>query len=248
MIAVSPCRGCHNEFVDKRCRECVECDKRCAYVTAIGGMTHSMPESGERGAGSREHGPAAALAGYAAVNKYREEMAMTETQEKYTSAGSGAVLTKICSHKDCEHGGRHQNLLDDFDKFSKSKDGRTGFCKSCRRRMQRVLWRGKQAKNAGEKVIKEVKLSSANTSEIIIPADPAPSEDFAAASDEYLLTLDFSGFQGVLEKIKTMAEDELRTPENQVLYWLKGFSRFNENEVELPTNETRPQGKHESGK
>lgn len=41
--AESPCRGCRLERRTKRNRICRECDRRCEFVAALGGMTHSVP-------------------------------------------------------------------------------------------------------------------------------------------------------------------------------------------------------------
>jgi hypothetical protein len=41
--AECPCRGCRTERYSKNNRTCRECERRVAYVTAIGEMTHSVP-------------------------------------------------------------------------------------------------------------------------------------------------------------------------------------------------------------
>lgn len=40
----SPCIGCKLKKADKNNPTCRECSKRVEYVTALGGMTHSVPE------------------------------------------------------------------------------------------------------------------------------------------------------------------------------------------------------------
>ncbi len=49
----------------------------------------------------------------------------------------------------------------------------------------------------------------------------------AAKNDSSVLNINFTGYEQVLDFIKTYAAEELRSPANQVLYWLKGFDAEN---------------------
>lgn len=40
-------------------------------------------------------------------------------------------MKKICSNKDCSHGGKPQELKKGFHKHHGGKDGHTGVCKTC---------------------------------------------------------------------------------------------------------------------
>lgn len=53
----------------------------------------------------------------------------------------------------------------------------------------------------------------------------ASVEDHDAADDPQLLTLDFSACPQLLTRIEAIAAQELRSPANQVLYWLVGYVR-----------------------
>lgn len=193
----SPCRGCELEHADKRNPTCRDCDKRVEFCVALGGMTHSVPErdAGVRDAGVRD------VKTHTQVRPMEEET-MTEVQAEY------AGLTKICSRPSCEHGGTPQ-ALDNFHRATKGKYGRQSECKDCRRILAQKAFKNKR-QGVKKEVKREEKISSVNTANVIIPKD-----------GQHLLTLDFSGFPTILEKIKTTAGEELRTVEMQALYILR---------------------------
>jgi len=119
---------------------------------------------------------------------------------------------KICRHKDCPFGGKPQPL-DDFDNNNSAKDGKSWNCKACRRRMQTEHRARKKAVKKEQK-IKEKPMDDGQGA---IPKNKAETGG-------NILTIDFAGYEQVLNKIADIARDELRTPEMQVLYWLKEFS------------------------
>ncbi len=196
----SPCRGCDLEKEDKNNRVCMMCVDRIEYIKAIGGMTYSVPEEGVKEFAGL---PVRQLASDPA-SPGKEEKTMTEKQEGYQAM-------QICKDLECESKGQPQPL-DDFGIHAPSGN-RLKICTSCfgRRIKEGHARRSKMVEKKPKPIVKkEVKMFSENTSEIIIPKD-----------DEYVLTLDFSGFTEVLEKIQKIAKEQLRTPENQAIYWLK---------------------------
>jgi hypothetical protein len=166
----------------------------------------------------------------------QEEKNMTEEQAEYT------VTMKICSRADCSHGGAPQQL-DDFDTCKKSPDGKKANCKDCRRDMQtrhRLRQRAlrdskKSAPHKPEPMPDDMPVGPGGQAPEVGKTDTKPSgTGFPAcqsvrqagkpAPHPNQLIIDFSRHQEVLESISEIAAAEIRTPENQVLYWLVNYS------------------------
>lgn len=82
--------------------------------------------------------------------------------------------------------------------------------------------------NSGKK--KQKKSASAKSTKIEDLAGPKSQADMS--KNDHTLTIDFSEHIHTLESIKEIAKSEIRTPENQVLYWLSTFSIIIKKEVE----------------
>ena len=177
----NPCIGCPN-YGDYDSHACQNCRKRAAYVTAMGGMTCSMPVALTDLCGRR-----------------REEK-IVKTPKPKTPAGM-----KVCSRKDCKHGGKPQ-LLNDFGNNKNKSDGKQVYCKACHREAAQRHYRKKQVAKAKTKA----------------PAAPANPDNGDRASDAYagdaLLSELFGENDLLLDGLHELADRELRTPRNQLLY------------------------------
>jgi len=114
MTLKNPCRSCsiHLRGGDKNCPECMGCAKRVAYARAVAGWEHPV------------------------VEKIQDEILRPERRQEKENTTMSILPTKICSRKECRHGGKPQPLKD-FDTHSGSKDGKAYMCKDCRREKQR---------------------------------------------------------------------------------------------------------------
>jgi len=111
------------------------------------------------------------------------------------------IKTKVCTSRDCEFKGKEQPLdKEHFDENKVSLDGFAGRCKSCRRRVQRNRRKKERAvlKNAG-----------------ILKTRPERQ------MDDKTIVLDFTKNPELFKIIKKNAEDELRTIEAHLTYWIR---------------------------
>lgn len=132
----------------------------------------------------------------------RRKIKMTEKQADYHTPGSTAVCKKCGAEKDLDQG---------FYKARYNKSGHDSTCKQCRNaaataRQKRYR---RQQPTAAEKQIPPV--AEPDFQEIPPPESPG---------ELHVLELDFSSCPDLLGRIEAIAERELRTPANQVLYWL----------------------------
>lgn len=131
---------------------------------------------------------------------------------------------KVCKHKDCPFNGEPQPL-DDFDNSNNSKDGKSSNCKECRRRMQTKCRKSRKIKKGGRK-------QPAIKTEKVHPLEPRlDPPDIPEYKTEGCLIIDFSKHEHILSHIERIAGHELRSPEMQVLYWLKEFSLLSKKEL-----------------
>ena len=115
--------------------------------------------------------------------------------------------TQICKEPDCEFGGKPQPI-ENFG-IHASSGKRLRVCKKCMSRRMSEGQQRRHEKKRNERPTSNVQHRTSNKKPV---------------ADATSLTIDFSNHPTVLEKIKRIASDELRTPGNQVLYWLKEFS------------------------
>lgn len=119
--------------------------------------------------------------------------------------------TKVCSQADCEHAGQPQPI-ENFGIHGPSGKKRK-MCNAC---FNQRLRDGHQRRHERKK---DERLSEPKAA-----TSRRPTSNKKPVADATSLTIDFSNHLKVFESIKQIAEDELRTPGNQVLYWLKEFS------------------------
>jgi hypothetical protein len=152
-----------------------------------------------------------------ALNESQKE-AVTDIVSGYMAErkpDDGPEPTKACT--DC--GDRRGSLpLDKFPKHAKTKDGRGKICHDClskraraRHERKRRIEKGPaaQAEQSNGRKAKGGERGGEPSPAKEIPGSPAP------------LSIDFKDYPDLLESIKAFASHELRTPENQVLYWLR---------------------------
>lgn len=207
----SPCATCPN-MGDYDSDECRNCSKRLAYVAGIGDMRTSMPVEATdlcgRGSPDKVGRIEAAkerirvrIAEEIEVNKRRRvprsSLSARDPEPKEESMGEKPEF-KICSRKDCEHGGKSQPL-DSFNRCSKAKDGKYSYCKDCVRRI------GKERRSKQEAAAEG-------------PTPPATGD--AAITDL------FCDHPDLLDRLNVLAAEGLRTPRMQLLFLVKETTLF----------------------
>jgi len=143
------------------------------------------------------------------VNAARKEKAMVRDTVNPPAQVKVPPGMKVCSHKDCEHKGKPQPMKA-FDNKKNAKDGKQSNCKSCRRRLQRDHKRKiyADAGNANGK-----------------PAAPKVDVVAASGSTERHLRDFFADAPTILKRLEWLAERELRTPSNQLIYLIMDATR-----------------------
>jgi hypothetical protein len=105
--------------------------------------------------------------------------------------------------------------IENFYRDRNSKKGRKNYCKSC----QRIY----------DQARKDLKKSERTGNLAGIPVMPARNDNeqrqalphAKETAPAHLLMLDFSRYPNILEMVKRQAEEDIRSPENQVLWILK---------------------------
>jgi hypothetical protein len=122
---------------------------------------------------------------------------------------NGMLVMRVC--KKCGE----EKALEEFPKNSQCRDGREGACKAC--------------KNAAKR-----KPAAAKTPSRTVAAPPVEPPEKPAAYpvlelpyDEPVLVVNFENHPDLLDAVRKAADDELRTYESQVLYWIREAVRFN---------------------
>jgi len=148
------------------------------------------------------------------VNMTGEKKIM-ENQSKLDEKDKGeAAETRVCSQSNCEHGGKPQPI-DEF-KIHPRFGTRFKMCNSCLTKRKQIGQQRRHERRKEEKKKMDEHQGKDEYSTEKIKKNEKVEKNF--------LTIDFSKHTTVLEKIGQIAADELRTPEDQVLYWLKEFS------------------------
>jgi len=116
------------------------------------------------------------------------------------------VQTKICSNSECPFKGIPQSL-DDYDNQASTRDGKSSNCKTCRRRIQaQYRKRKKSNKSPAQKTAPEKRTVDVKMSE---------------KPDDKIIRLDFSRHDDIYDDLLKMADEQLRTPENQAMFIFK---------------------------
>jgi hypothetical protein len=158
----------------------------------------------------------------------REEKRMAEgTRGKRDAAAPPAEEMKVCADPLCEHRGEPQPIGN----FARRGRGPRGVMKICRSCWTRRIWEGRRKareEKQGRPREKGHPRGAAPTGgrpAADAPAAAAPSRpeigNRSPLERRNLMLIDFSGNDELLEKIKAIAARELRTPEMQVLYWIR---------------------------
>jgi len=129
--------------------------------------------------------------------------------------------TRICSHPDCPWQGKPQPISN-FNRHS--KHGYQAYCRECQKRMIRLAAEQAEAEKAlaaNRARAKRVKHEDAARRQAAREARKAGVVPSGLALPANSLVIDFSIVPDVFRKIRKIAERELRTPENMVLFILK---------------------------
>lgn len=160
----------------------------------------------------------------------REEKKMGKDSGN-AGAKKAPAKTRVCSDPRCEHLGRAQPI----ENFARSKQASDGIMKVCRSCWARRIAEGRERKNRGEAVdapAAEARATGGSPVQVDATMEGAAVDKFegrripeAAARPRYdrhpSLLIDFTGYEDLLEKIRGVAADEMRSPEMQVLYWIR---------------------------
>ena len=157
----NPCRDCSRLSDNKNDPICMQCNLRVEYVRSLGGANDMQPLLGLNGGGQSP----TVGADYDAGKDYKE----MENE-------------KICSKADCKHGGKPQPL----DEFDKAKGVPLGYCKSCRRKLQREKGNGGKRKYTKKAAPPEI---------VQWPAKPL------SAINPYIITIDLSETPEIYHKL-----------------------------------------------
>jgi len=158
---------------------------------------------------------------------------ISETPAAQEERMEEAVTMRMCSRhgKGCPIDGPQP--LENFPGDKNAKSGHKSYCKACQGIWHRARRARKRAEKAG-KLEESSRLEAAPTARELVGATGGspvqatneneqrqalpPAKETAPA---HLLTLDFSRYPNLLEMVKRQAEEDLRLPENQVLWILK---------------------------
>jgi hypothetical protein len=121
----------------------------------------------------------------------------------------------------CRKCGLVKQITTEFYKNPKLKTGYDSTCKKCRYETQK---KREKEKRARQKVLRESQADASDSGEAGGEAAPTAGEPDPVPKNGNVgtrLTIDLAEYPELMEKIVQIAKDELRTPEMQVLYWLK---------------------------
>ena len=223
---------------------CVIRQENAKSLSAAQKVNQNKPGAGDINCADCAQGKVVAAAtDPAVVEFYRKEMAgirkkgwgrRVNTARKETAMGAGGGKDskdmkvpkgmKVCSHKECEHGGKPQPLKD-FDNCKTATDGKQSNCKSCRRKWQRDAKRRiyQAAKEADQKqaVVPENasgKTAASETSDADQKNVDAYADIMIMPSQEKdaLLAVLFDGNELTLQRLHWLAYDKRRTPRDQI--------------------------------
>jgi hypothetical protein len=125
--------------------------------------------------------------------------------------------TKICSDPDCPYNGEPQ-ARDHFQKSTLTADGRLNVCNACMGRRRAAGIKKAQAKKA-----KAQKPAYPYVPEppAAPTAPPATAPTTPPSNHHNFIVVDFERHQDLLDGLRRQAEENLRTPENMLLYLVK---------------------------
>ena len=153
-----------------------------------------------------------------------EEMEMAKKSETAGDVGAGNGQGEsgaaAAATKKCQKCGETKPLAA-FHKHASTKDGRETTCKACKVLRAKDLRKAKKATGRTAKPAKEQAGKPSSASQ------KAPVTDAMPEVRDAWLMVDFSRHPKLLEQLKAAAEDELRTPEAQLLWWVKDTIAFN---------------------
>lgn len=144
----------------------------------------------------------------------KDVRAASEAPEQENGQVRPGEPTRICADPRCEHKGEPQPI-ENFPRNTKAAGGRLNFCRSCWARRISEGRRGKSGQAAPA--------ASRSPAQSDVPAADAGATRRSPLRYEShpSLLIDFSGHEDLLARINQIAAEDLRTPEMQVLYWIR---------------------------
>jgi len=126
---------------------------------------------------------------------------------------------KICKDPKCIHGGKLQPVDTNFQIHGPSGQ-RMGVCKDC---MGRKMSTGKKNKTSAAKTEKQKPDKKDRIEELGNRKEKKAVSELPSlpASSPPSISIDFSGYEELLDLIRLVAEAEERTVEKQLFYWIK---------------------------
>lgn len=233
----NPCLECdhHLQGGDKNARECMDCEKRIAYVNAIGGLSYdSICQDGEdKNELKKDSNKKTTLEKTEDLQSEKDKF--IEYHIKSLCKDAGVTIEQIrAGIQGCHDDQKRQEFNEIRDriieslaggKFGKLNQvrigkflGITGHMISCRFKKMGI-------KSIIRKPKKSEPLKKEKTKRLFETAFVHTSTKL----DIKELTLNFSDYPEIYEELQTLADQELRTIENQVLYILKEINIQNPN-------------------
>lgn len=210
----SPCLQCPRLGEDKNAGECMDCTDRLAYVAALGGMTHGVPD---RLTDLLDKGDNAMVE------------AQANLQENATAEGLEKTVRCTRCGADLPRSAFYQSHL------NKS----VYMCKTCFAGYQKKLKDKKKRDlestgkvEAGRKKT-EVVVEDDATAEIAAQFRPEKFEKLPVdqpgnkTRPDVTVWIDFKSHQDLLEDLRAWAEKEFRSLEQQILFFLADVRRRN---------------------
>jgi len=191
-----------------QCHHCNKMDKMWnAYQKEIDTTLFSRSGGGEQAIGPRGK---TSCPVDASGTGYREKKTMKEKLD--------TIETQVCKDPECSSAGG-PSPIDDFQIHGPSGQ-RMGVCRDC---MGRKMSAGKKNKTSAAKTEKQKPGKKDRKEELGNRKEKkaAPEPPSVPASSPPSISIDFSGYEELLDLIRLVAEAEERTVEKQLFYWIK---------------------------
>jgi len=205
----NPCRTCDifargEGYNDNHC---LKCNKRMAYVGAMGPMVASLPDELMDITNPVEARPDSGGGGGDGVpGGFKSHLFIDQEYQETEDLDMDIITEKICPRKECKHAGRPQHV-EKFGRNATAKDGLQVWCKACNREANRERYKKRKKKTSGDKAAAgQVRNKTGYSGKV--------------GTNDLLDDL-FAGHQDLQDKLNNLAAAEMRTPRNQLLYMVK---------------------------
>lgn len=200
----SPCIGCEHEKQDKNQPACRECVRRVMYVRALGGAP--PPPAWQAGTTTEDALMAEKTARTGTGNP---PSAALDDIDRLIAAIAKKHGVDVETMKSARGHGDHSNARAEAVLEMRARDMKIG----------EIAARLGIAENTVSGILSRHRHRKPDEEKAAAAVAPAPAAPAAS------LTLHFDGRDDLLDRIRAIARDELRTPEDQVMYWIIGHVR-----------------------